>query len=228
MLEAALLAFSDVFSKPLRGVLWKTLGITIALLVMIWFAMEGALGLFVDVPYPWLDTLIAVIAGLGVLVGLVFLVAPISSLVAGLFVDEIAETVERVHYPGDPAGNALPLGESIALSAKFTGVVILVNLGALILLLIPGVNFAVFFLANAYLLGREYFELAAMRFRPALEAKRLRRRHGGTVMVAGMLVAGLLSIPIANLLTPLFATAFMVHLHKRLPDLPVPATRDAA
>ncbi|MEZ5840913.1 MAG: EI24 domain-containing protein [Hyphomicrobiales bacterium] len=141
--------YQRYLSRPFRAVLWKTLGITIALLIAIWFGMEGALGLFVDVPYPWLNTLIAVIAGLGVLIGLVFLVAPISSLVAGLFVDEIAETVERTHYPNDPAGTALPVADSLFLAAKFTGVVILVNSGALILLLVPGVNFIIFFVANA-------------------------------------------------------------------------------
>ena len=73
-----------------------------------------------------------------------------------------------------------------------------------------------FFLATAYLLGREYFELAAMRFHPADEAKRIRRAHRGTLFVAGMFIAAFVSIPILNLATPLFGMAFMVHMHKRL------------
>lgn len=216
MLEAALLALNDIFTKPFRTVLWKSLGITIALLVVIWSAVQGALGLFVALPYPWLDTTIAVIAGLGVLIGLVFLVPPITALVAGLFLDEIAETVERTHYPQDPPGKALPLADSIVLSVKFTGVVILVNLGALLLLLLPGINFVIFFIANGYLLGREFFELAALRFQPVDAVRRLRQRHRGVLFLAGLVIAGLVAIPIANLFTPLFATAFMVHLHKKL------------
>jgi len=65
-------------------------------------------------------------------------------------------------------------------------------------------------------LGREYFELAAMRLRPRVEAKALRRRNATMVYVGGLFIAAFVSIPIVNLATPLFAMAFMVHLHKRL------------
>jgi uncharacterized protein involved in cysteine biosynthesis len=40
--------------------------------------------------------------------------------------------------------------------------------------------------------------------------------HGGAVFVAGLFIAGFVLIPIVNLATPLFGTAFMVHMHKRL------------
>jgi CysZ protein len=73
-----------------------------------------------------------------------------------------------------------------------------------------------FFLANAYVQGRIYFELAAMRFHPPADAKRLRKHHAGTIFVAGLFVAAFLSIPILNFATPLFATAFMVHVHKQI------------
>jgi uncharacterized protein involved in cysteine biosynthesis len=36
------------------------------------------------------------------------------------------------------------------------------------------------------------------------------------VYVGGLFIAAFVSIPIVNLATPLFAMAFMVHLHKRL------------
>ncbi|MCF3640474.1 sulfate transporter family protein, partial [Rhizobium sp. TRM95111] len=109
---------------------------------------------------------------------------------------------------------ALPLGEAILGSIKFLGVVILGNVVALFLLFIPGVNLVAFFLVNGYLLGREFFEFAAMRFRSPAEARLFRAKHGSTVFLAGLLIAGFLAIPIVNLLTPLFAAGLMVHLHK--------------
>jgi CysZ protein len=75
---------------------------------------------------------------------------------------------------------------------------------------------AAFFGANAYLLGREYFELAAGRFRSMPEAAQLRSEHRGTVLAAGAILAGMVVIPVVNLLTPIFGVALMVHLHKRL------------
>jgi CysZ protein len=87
---------------------------------------------------------------------------------------------------------------------------------ALILLILPGVNVAIFFVANGYLLGREYFELAAMRFRSIDEARALRRANAMRVFLAGLVIAAIVIIPILNLITPVFATAFMVRMHKKI------------
>ena len=102
------------------------------------------------------------------------------------------------------------------LASKFALVSLLVNAFALAVFLLPGVNIAVFFLANAYLLGREYFELASLRFRSLAETHELRRRNRFYIFVCGLLIAGFVAIPIVNLLTPLFGTAFMVRIHARL------------
>jgi CysZ protein len=99
---------------------------------------------------------------------------------------------------------------------RCAGLSILVNLIALILLFAPGVNVVVFLAANGYLLGREYFELAAMRYRSFEEARAMRRRFGLTIFFAGFLIACFVAVPVLNLCTPLFATAFMTRLHKRL------------
>ncbi|TIV14169.1 MAG: sulfate transporter family protein, partial [Mesorhizobium sp.] len=155
-----------------------------------------------------------IIAGIVLAVGMALLIAPVTAIVAGLFLDDIAEVVERTDYPDDPPGRAVPALHSLALAIKFFGVVVLGNIVALLLLLVPGVNIAAFFIVNGYLLGREFFEFAAMRFRPEAEAKALRRKYAGTVFLAGLVIALFLAVPLLNLLTPLFAAAMMVHLHK--------------
>jgi len=91
-------------------------------------------------------------------------------------------------------------------------------------LLLAGFGAVIFFLATAFLLSREYFELAAMRFRSPGEARALRKANQSTVFLAGLFIAAFVSIPILNLATPLFGTAFMVHLHKRLSGRPSPPT----
>ena len=90
------------------------------------------------------------------------------------------------------------------------------TLAALVLLFVPGLGLVAWLGANAYLLGREYFELAAMRFRPAAEARAMRQHFAMPVYLAGLFIAGFVAIPILNLFTPLFATALMARLHKRL------------
>ncbi|WP_127520126.1 sulfate transporter family protein [Mesorhizobium sp. Z1-4] len=225
ILDAARAAVSRLLTPEFRGVFFKSLGLTLLLLVLAWLALRGVLTGFV---FPWIDAflpsmpdwtswfgvLAGVAASLGIAVGLAFLIAPVTAAIAGLFIDDVAQVVEARDYPQDPPGKAVPLVRGIVLSAKFLGVVLLANLGALLLLLVPGVNIAAFFLVNGYLLGREFFEFAAMRFRSEPDAKAMRRRNGGTVFLAGIVIAAFMAIPLVNLLTPLFAAAMMVHLHK--------------
>jgi len=227
ILDAARAALSRLFTAEFRAVFFKSLGLTLLALVGLWFGLKE---IFDWLALPWLDALLpgfpswagwlallaAVLAGVGLALGLALLIAPVTAIVAGLFLDDVAEVVERTDYPDDPPGKAVPALAATIMSLKFFGVVIFGNIVALLLLLIPGVNIAAFFLVNGYLLGREFFEFAAMRFRPEAEAKALRRKHAGTIFLAGLLIAAFLAIPLVNLLTPLFAAAMMVHLHKML------------
>lgn len=216
MISFALKAARQMFSQPFRGVLIKSLALTIGLFIMVWFGLQAVLRMFTIAPYPWVDTAIAILAGLGLLVGMVFVMAPVTALFAGLFLDDISETVEQVHYPADPPGVAQPIMRSLIMGVKFFLVMILVYLVILILLLVPGLNLIAYFLGAGYLLSREYFEMVGMRHLPLAEVRALRREHRATVWGAGALIALLAAVPFANLLTPLFATAFMVHLFKSL------------
>lgn len=225
--EAARAAISRLFTREFRVVFLKSLALTVLTLAAAWFGLRELFEVFA---WPWLDALLpglpswagwlglvaAVFAGLGLALALALLVAPVTALVAGLFLDDVAELVERTDYPADPPGRAMPALAALWLSTKFLGVAIAGNVLALLMLLLPGVNVAAFFLVNGYLLGREFFEFAAMRFRPEAEAKAMRRRNRMTVFGAGLVIAAFLAVPLLNLLTPLFAAAMMVHLHKMI------------
>jgi uncharacterized protein involved in cysteine biosynthesis len=167
-------------------------------------------------PLTILSWILAVVAALGLVVGAVFLMPAVTAMVAGLFGDEIAKQVERSYYPADPPGTPVPLARALIEAVKIALLSIGVYLCAVPFLLVAGLGLVVFFVATAYLQGRQYFELAAMRHHPAAEAKALRKAHRGTVFSAGLLIAAFVSIPIVNLATPLFGTAFMVHMYKRL------------
>lgn len=216
MFSDALRALGQVFAPPFRAILLKSLAFTLAVLMVIWIALQAVIAAYVDLPYPWLETVLSVLTGIGAIFILGFLVAPVTALFAGLFQDDVADIVERSDYGRDAPGRAMPLAVSLLATAKFTGVVILGNLFALVLLLVPGVNLVAFLVVNAYLLGREFFEFVATRFMDPAEARALRKAHSGTVFMGGLLIAGLLAVPVANLVTPVFATIFMVHLFKRI------------
>jgi CysZ protein len=214
MLAAAIQAFRELFTPPFRAVLFKCVGLTIGLLVLLIVLIEG---LFNYTAWPdWIETIVSWIGGLGLVIGSIFLIPPVTSLMAGLYLDDIAGQVERTHYPADPPGKEMPIHAAIGVGLRFFVAVLVVNVVALLLLLVPGVNLIAFYVGNGYLLGREYFEMVAMRHLPAEEARRLRKANMGYVSLCGLIIAGLASVPILNLLTPLFATAFMVRVYKSL------------
>jgi CysZ protein len=224
MISAAIAAFTRIFTPPFRTVLWKTLGLTLALLALAWLALDRLIVAYAVGATGWLATLLSVLTGFGLFVVLAFLVAPVSALVAGFFLDELAE---RVEADLGPVGRALPAGAAIWIGAKFALVSVAVNLVALLVFLIPGVNVAVFFVANAYLFGREYFELAALRFRLPAEAMELRRRHAVYLFFCGLPIALMVATPVLNLLTPMFAIAYMTRIHRSLAPLGATAVQPA-
>ncbi|MET0313653.1 MAG: sulfate transporter family protein [Hansschlegelia sp.] len=216
MLAAALKAAGQTVSPPFRAVLLKSLGLTVLLLVLGWIGLQAAADRLLILPNETATWFAHLVAGLGSAFGLLFLITPVTAIVAGFFLDDVAEIVERTHYPSDAPGRPVPLLKGLLLSLRFAALVLSLNLLLLALLFIPGVNLIAWLGVNGYLLGREYFSLAAMRFRDEQEATALRRRHRGQVFAAGVAVAALAVVPLANLLTPLFATAFFVHLHKSI------------
>lgn len=231
MIDAAIQALSQMFSAPLRRVLLKAVGLALLMIVIIGIVMQRLLAHLATNGAAWAEQsagmaphavwsslawVLSIMAGLGILTGALFLMPTVTAFVGSFFVDEVAELVEREYYPAEPEGRALPVFRALIEGIKIALLSLVVYFFALPFVLFAGFGFIILFLANAYLLGREYFELAAMRFRPPAEAKAMRKARSSYVFLAGMVIAVFVSIPILNLATPVFAMAFMVHIHKKM------------
>jgi CysZ protein len=231
MFAAAAKAFSQMLSPPFWSLLMRSVGLAVLILIVLivalkrvflWLAeagrmwLEPVLGAGAHEPLMVVVWILSFAAGLAFVAGAVFLMPTVTALTGGFFGDEIAREVERAYYPTDPPGLDVSVPLAVWEGVKFAALTILVYLCALPFLLFAGLGFLIFFFATAYLLGRQYFELAAMRFHPVADAKAMRKAHAMEVFMAGMLIAAFVSIPIVNLATPLFGTALMVHLHKRM------------
>jgi len=231
MFDAAMKALQQMFSPPFRSVLLKSMLLAVVMIIVIgvglhqflsWLTTSGGvwaestLGPSAHTPLSWIIWFASIAAAFGIVIGGVFLMPAVTAFVGSFFVDDIADLVEREYYPADPAGTPLPLGRSVIEGSKTALVAILVYLIALPFILFAGLGFLILFIAAAYLLSREYFELAAMRFRTPADAKAFRKANQAQVFTAGLLIALFVSIPIVNLATPLFGMAMMVHMHKKL------------
>ena len=218
-------ALGQIGDPRFRKVLLLGIGLTFAVLVAVTAAFLGLLqwaaGDESTVPFlgpvSWLDDLLTW-AGLGVMLLLsVVLMVPVASAITSMFLDEVAHAVEDRHYPHLPPAPSQPLWDAIRDTVNFLGVIIAANLVALILYAIfaPMAVF-IFWALNGYLLGMEYFQLAAMRRIGRAAAKKMRRRHVWTIWAAGVLMAMPLSVPVLNLVIPILGAATFTHIYHAL------------
>ena len=231
MIDAALKALRQMLSPPFRTVLLKSVGSALVLAILLGIGLHRLFAWFADAGEKWaagllgqdwqsilaiLGWIISIAAALGIVAGAIFLMPAVTAIIASFFVDDIALEVERNYYPDEPLGTPLPVTRATWQGAKTALLAVGIYLVALPFLLLAGVGVVIFFLATAFVLGREYFELVAMRHHPVAEAKRLRIANRRTIFRAGLFIALFVSIPIVNLATPLFGAAFMVHVYKRM------------
>lgn len=217
MIAAFFRALGQLTDPPVRRVLWRSIALSLLLIILLVAGLYALLAAVQVTGLIWLDTTIDVLGGLGALAGAYFLFPAVVGMVAGFFLDAVADAVEARHYPGLPPARSLGMGETVLAALRFFAILAVANLAALVLVyLIPVLNLIVFYVLNGYLLGREYFELVALRRMPAAEASAFRKRHGGRIFMAGAVVALVLSVPIVNLIVPILGTAFMVHIFQGL------------
>jgi len=206
-------ALGQLTDRRFRRVMWRSLFWSVlafaAMLTLAWTILAKTT-LF---DTGWLETAAHMLGGATALV-LAFLMFPgIVSTVISFYLDAAADAVEARHYQGLPAPHAQSLSQQIAVGARILALTVVINVVVLaVSVAVPGSFPFVFYGLNGYLLGREYFELVAMRRMDFQAARRLRRRNRWYVTGAGVVIAGLLSIPVAGWFMPVVAMAFMVHL----------------
>lgn len=201
-------------------VLIRGLVISLVFFVALWLVVGFALGRVQLVEAAWLDRAIDVLGGLAAAWLTIILFPGIVSITLGFFLEDVAAAVEARYYPGLPPARRQSIGEIIATSARLGLIVVALNVVLLpvylVLLFVPPLNLVLFFGLNGYLLGREFFEVVAFRRLTPPDAAALRRRYRGRVWLAGALVTFLFTLPFINLVTPVVATALMVHQLERV------------
>ena len=213
MIRALVLGFSQLSDPASRRVALVGVAGAAAAFIGLFAAVEWLLLGTVLVEWSWVDTALDVLGGLLVLVAAWILFPGVVAAVSSLLLDRVLDAVERRHYPRLPPARPPGLAVELATALRFLAVVVAVNLVALPLYLtLPGLNLAVYYLVNGYLLGREYFELVAIRRLGRRGAADARRAAGLKPFAAGVIIAFLSTVPVLNLFVPVVATAFMAHV----------------
>ncbi len=206
-----LLAVRQAFDPAFRAVVLKTVAVSAGLFALLIASLGWALDALTLFDVAWLDWTIKAVAGAGAIVVAILAFPLVATIVVGLFLEDIADAVDARHYLHKPAATGQPVVSSLASAVRLVLAALILNVLVLPLYLIPGMNVFVFYGLNGYLLGREYFELVALRRIEPRAARRLRGRSRWRVFLGGVLITVLFSIPVINWLMPIIATAFMVH-----------------
>src|SRR5690349_8973051 len=114
MIEVALSAFAQMFAPAMRHVLLKAVELALILIVFIGILMHRMLSAWAETGANWAEQtsgfaphavwstlawILSIMAGLGIVTGALFLMPVVTAFVGSFFVDEIADAVERKHYP---------------------------------------------------------------------------------------------------------------------------------
>jgi len=229
MLTALCRALYTLSMPPLRRVVLLSLFLAVLTFALLWLAVAGVL--YNTVFFEWrpLNWLADLMGGLAVLALSWLLFPAVVTLIMSFFFGRIAAAVEALDYPGCDPPRRQPIGETLGAMLRLTALTLVLNLLALpVYLLVPGINLFLFLALNGYLLGREYFEVVALRRLDAAATRAARRRSGVRVFLGGVVIAALFVLPLVNLIAPVIATVFMLHVFEALPRIePHPLTRSA-
>ncbi len=218
-------ALTQLPDPRFRSVLWRGISLTIALLIGLYAGLLWLVAWLTAKPailpnvgkITWLGDLLSWGSLALVLVLSIFLMVPVASAMTSLFLDEVAQAVEDKHFPHLSHVPKISFADGLRDTVNFLGVLIGANILAFILYLIfPFAAIFIFYALNGYLLGREYFQLAAMRRIGRQAAKDLRKKHSTTIWLAGCLMAVPLTFPLVNLIIPILGAATFTHLYHAL------------
>ncbi len=218
-------AVAQFTDRRFRRVLWRGIGLTIALLVGVYAAFlyvlnaMGAEEWIVDAigGVTWVGSFLTFGSLALMLILSIFLMVPVASIITSLFLDEVADAVEARHYPHVQDKPNVGFWAGLRDSVNFLGLLIAANIVALVMWgIFPPLAPFIFWGLNGYLLGREYFQIAARRHLTRKAAKDLYRANRGRVWLAGTLMAMPLTIPLLNLFIPVLGAATFTHQFHRL------------
>lgn len=208
-------AFTQLSDRRFRRVVLFSCLLAALLLAALAAGAGWALGGLTGI--GWLDVAAGLAGGAAALAAGAMLFPAAAAALQGLFLERAASAVEARHYPGLGPPRAQGWDETFRQIAFFAGAALGINLLLLpVWLFVPPLGLLLFWLANGWLCGREYFEAAALRRLEPEHARALRRRHRFRVWLAGVAIAWLMTLPLANLAAPAIGTALMLHRFERL------------
>jgi CysZ protein len=217
MFASARRAASLIFDPAFRGLTVRSALLTLFLFVAGLVATEYAISQLPVLGNPVVNHALELLAPILFVFLLGALGGPVTALFGSLYLDRLAAGIEARDYPHEPQGKNGAFVITLKAGLRLTAMVLAADIALLPFdISLPGLGELASLLVNGWLLGREYFEMAALRHLSLAEADALRLSHRGPILAGGVLISLLSVIPVLDLIAPLFGTALMVHLFQQI------------
>ena len=217
MISSFFKAIGQIPDPDFRSVMGRSLlyaiGIFVLLMSFTWWLIVSSRFFGIG----WLEWVVDFVGGATAVVVAFLLFPGAMMFVVSLMLEKIARAVEKKHYPYLPPPQPQAMSETVLIGLRYTSIVIALNLLFLPLFFIPVINIFAFIGLNGYLLGREYFELVALRRLQPDAVRKIWREHRSQLCIAGMIITSILTIPVVNWFMPVVAAAYMLHIFERIP-----------
>lgn len=211
-------AFGDLSIPGVLGWMFISALTTLVAAIGLWYLLDWLLLGYEFFNWGWVNWLLDFFGGIAIFFLVLLLMPTLLVLITTMFLDYVVSAVEKRHYPHLPAAREMSYAEIIGYGLKFTGLIIVVNLIALpFYLLLPVLNIPLAWTINGYLVGREFFELVALRRMDQRRMREERRANGGRIFSGGFILAMLMTVPILNLIMPVIAACYFTHIFHALP-----------
>jgi len=216
MLSALSRAFAQLPSPEMRGPLLRSVAWACLVFALLWVGLAAGIHYALMRDEYWIEILAGILGSLAA-PALTWLLFPSMVLmILGFYSEAIIRAVEQRHYPNLATPPKSRQMANLWSGIRLALIGLVLNIVALPLyLLFPGLNLVLFLGLNGYLLGREYFDVVALRRVDWRTAQRLWRGHRVSFILSGVVVAGLFALPVLNLVAPIIGLAAAVHLVER-------------
>lgn len=216
MLQPLVRALSQLTDPVFLGVTLRSLGWSLLAFIGVCVGSVWLLQQWVG-EGGWLGWVAGLVGALGVGLLAIWLYVPVALLIATLYVNQIADAVERRFYPGLPPARGASFSEQGWDGAVLALQVVGLQVVTLVLsVILPGIGFVLGYAVTGWAIGRGLFVSVAMRRAGRAEALDSYRQRRWAAVVVGVLLALAGLVPPLNLLVPVVGIAAMVHvLHER-------------
>jgi len=210
-------------------VLLKSILVAIGIFVAATLLASWLTSLIPETGTGWLDSLLDPLINIGTPLAMViagyFIFPALVTMALGFYLDDIVDAVENRYYPGRPASRQVGTMEDIWIGVRLLILMVFVSLPVTLVLTVTGflapIAPFVYLGLNGFFLGREYFEIVAIRHMTRDLVDQRRKERGLVVWFGGLILAGLFFVPVVNLLAPVLGAALFTHVVQRraLPPL---------